>query len=165
MIPDKIELGAGANPTPGYFHCDIRRHPHIDVVCDSRSLPLRENSCFEVYLRHHLEHFTEKEGEQVLKEILRVLRPGGRVYIIVPNIDFHMRQFYDGDRRWAMAGFWGWQNNDYDIHKWGYNFEVLQEKLAGVGFINITNFTAAPGSRENDEKHLETKAEKGLSIS
>lgn len=160
MIIDKIELGAGSNPTPGYFHCDIRCLPHIHVVCNSQFLPFRENMCAEIYLRHHLEHFTENEAERVLQEILRVLRPGGRVHIIVPNIDFHIRQFYEGDRRWAMAGFWGWQNNDYDIHKWGYNYDVLQEKLAGAGFIHITNFTALPGSKENDEKHLEVKAEK-----
>jgi predicted SAM-dependent methyltransferase len=156
----KIELGAGINSRSGFLHCDIRLLKNVDIVCSSLFLPFKNDSVEEIYLRHHLEHFTDKEATVVLNEAYRILKQNGTIYIIVPNIDYHIWQFYHGNQKWAMAGFWGWQNNDYDIHKWGYNFELLKEKLKKSGFINIKNFTAIHGSIEKDEKHLEVRGEK-----
>jgi hypothetical protein len=39
-MPQKLELGCGTAPTPGYMHHDRRRHsPHIEVVHDLDMLP------------------------------------------------------------------------------------------------------------------------------
>jgi len=156
----KIELGAGANPRPGYLHLDIRQGREIHVVADSLHLPLRTAVADEIYMRHHLEHFTEQEAESIMSQVFRVLKPGGALYVIVPNLEFHIWQFSHGNKKWAMAGFWGWQRNEFDIHKWGYTYDLLREKLETVGFQGIQNLTALPGSVEEDDKHLEVSARK-----
>jgi len=41
------------------------------------------------------------------------------------------------NREHAVAGFYGWQKSDYDIHKWGYTFETLSKSLTKIGYSNI----------------------------
>jgi ubiquinone/menaquinone biosynthesis C-methylase UbiE len=36
-----------------------------------------------------------------------------------------------------MAGIYGWQQNDRDIHKWGYTFDSLSSLLKRTGYTNI----------------------------
>ena len=52
-------------------------------VADVRNLPFRDRSFDAIYSMGTVEHFDETE--QALSEIFRVLRPGGRAVIGVPN--------------------------------------------------------------------------------
>jgi len=154
----KLELGAGAAPTPGFLHLDIQPGFHIEYVADAKSLPFLDDTIAQIYSRHNLEHFTEAEAETVVKECLRVLKPGGEIYLIVPNMDFHIEQYYTGDQAHARAGFWGWQRNAFDIHKWGYWWGSLHNLLANAGFAHIEDFTGKPDSRHRHPLHLEVRA-------
>ena len=156
----KLEIGCGESPRPGYTHVDIRKLPWVDIVAPAWNLPLEEGTVVAIYSRHVLEHFERKDGERALKEWLRVLTPGGELHLIVPNMDFHIRQWFEGDREWAMAGFWGWQKHENDVHKWGYIWETLSSTLKTIGYKYVTNLTGLPHSQEKDEKHLELKAYK-----
>jgi SAM-dependent methyltransferase len=53
------------------------------VVADVRALPFREGSFDAIYSMGTIEHFAETED--AVAEITRVLRPGGRAIIGVPN--------------------------------------------------------------------------------
>ncbi len=153
----KIKLGAGVSPRPGNIYLDIRPGQRNPIVADMRFPPLLSDSVEEIIMRHHLERFTEKEANEILDQCFRMLQLGCILNIIVPNIEFHMWQFFHGNRQWAMAGFWGWQENDFDIHKWDYTFALLQEKLQKAGLESIENLTALRGSIERDDKHLEVR--------
>ncbi len=52
-------------------------------IADVRQLPFREGSFDAIYSMGTVEHFDETE--QAISEILRVLRPGGKAVIGVPN--------------------------------------------------------------------------------
>jgi radical SAM superfamily enzyme YgiQ (UPF0313 family)/ubiquinone/menaquinone biosynthesis C-methylase UbiE len=156
----KIEIGCGEAPRPGYLHIDIRQLPGVDIVAPAWDLPFDNSSVSAVYSRHVLEHFVKADGEKALREWLRVLQPGGELHLIVPNIDFHLHQWLEGDQEWAMAGFWGWQKHEHDVHKWGYTWNTLSTSLRKVGYREIQNLTGQPYSQEKDEKHLEVKAYK-----
>ena len=154
----KVEVGPGDAPEPGFLHVDVRPGPHVEYVTSATSLPFPDASVSHVYTRHCLEHLTRWEGEQFVAECLRVLRPGGTIHLIVPNMAFHIEQFHHGDRDHACAGFWGWQRHEHDMHKWGYWWETLSELLLRAGFSNVENLTAGPKSRERSEMHLEVSA-------
>lgn len=156
----KLELGAGHTPEPGFLHLDIQPGPHIEYVADATHLPFPDGVIARIYTRHNLEHFTFPEAREVLAECLRVLEPGGEIYLILPNMEFHIEQFYTADRRHAQAGFWGWQKTPYDVHKWGYWWETLHNLLAEVGFARIENLTGQPNSRQRSPMHLEVRAYK-----
>ncbi len=156
----KLEIGAGERPEAGFLHLDVRPGPHIEYVGDAQHLPFPENSVAQIYGRHVLEHFTPGEAARVVRECLWVLERGGEIHLVVPNMDFHIQQYYTADQHHAQAGFWGWQNNDYDLHKWGYWWETLHNLLAEAGFAGIRNITGSQESHERDPMHLEVRARK-----
>lgn len=55
------------------------------------------DSQFEfVYLSHVLEHFRWQEGASLLKECFRVLRPGGVLRVVVPDLVHHVDRYNQG---------------------------------------------------------------------
>ena len=60
-----------------------RRQPFGGVIADVRAIPFRDGAFDAAYSMGTVEHFAETE--QALAEIVRVVRPGGRAVIGVPN--------------------------------------------------------------------------------
>jgi SAM-dependent methyltransferase len=56
---------------------------HVDIVAEGDDLPLEDNSVDYVISSHVLEHFFDPI--KAVKEWLRVVRPSGYVFIIVPK--------------------------------------------------------------------------------
>ena len=52
----------------------------------TRRFPYADNSVDAVYSSHTLEHLTWEEGSMVFKECYRVMKPGGVIRIIVPDL-------------------------------------------------------------------------------
>jgi SAM-dependent methyltransferase len=84
-----IGVGQGYSPLPGVTGIDILEDFRPDVVCDIRDgIPFEENRFDEIECKHVLEHIQLNEKYLfVMKEILRVLKPGGTVEIEVPHKD------------------------------------------------------------------------------
>ena len=83
-----VELGAGpgflGEFRPGVIATDVHLSPWVDVVADGCALPFRDGSVGAVIMTdvlHHLPHPLD-----FLREMSRVLRPGGRVAMIEPWI-------------------------------------------------------------------------------
>ncbi|MCX5806890.1 MAG: methyltransferase domain-containing protein [Proteobacteria bacterium] len=143
-----VEVGSGGSPRQGYIHCDIYPAPHVEYICKAWEIPFGHESIDEVYARHVLEHLTYKDALRSLRHWLAVLKVGGRIDINVPDLEKHIEQLkMDGNSPYvnlpiankdhAMAGIYGWQRNDRDIHKWGYSHDSLSLMLRRTGFANI----------------------------
>lgn len=169
----KLEIGCGKKPRKGYATCDIRDLPSVDYVCSADALPFDDNSIDEVYSRHVVEHFTLKEFLKVFQEWNRVLKVGGQVYIICPNVLWHLKQVLEGGhesfytktsgqnaRYWGLGSLFGRQQDAYDVHKFGYYFELLRDILAEIGFAPIEDLTNSDQGLENEPWHLEVRATK-----
>ena len=53
-----------------------------------------DNKSFDlVYHSHVLEHFSKEEGENLIKECFRVLKPGGLIRIAVPDLEIIARNY------------------------------------------------------------------------
>lgn len=115
--------------------------------------------------RHFFEHLTYAQADLTLQAWYKILKPGGEIITIVPDMEFHIKQWLNPDRKttvnelkggttitdleWAIHGFWGWQNEkdlkDYwDVHKSGYDYVLLKEKFEEHQFINISRIRAHP---------------------
>jgi predicted SAM-dependent methyltransferase len=78
-----IRLNIGAGETEwGDVQLDIDHTDQVTILGDLHSLPFVDNVCSEILLDNVLEHSPDTTG--VLREIYRILRPGGIVYIFVP---------------------------------------------------------------------------------
>ena len=62
-----------------------------DVVARGNQLPFKDNSFDIVYSAFLLHTFETKEVTQVLAEWKRILNPGGKLYVKVPDIDFGVK--------------------------------------------------------------------------
>ena len=62
----------------------------VNLLC---RLPYSNESFVVAYSSHVLEHFTRKQAVGVLQEIYRVLKPGGIIRIVVPDLEDICREY------------------------------------------------------------------------
>lgn len=67
---------------------------NVDV---SKRLPFADSSLLGVNMSHFLEHFEPSDGLQILKEVNRVLAPGGIVRISCPDLRKYAQAYLRGD--------------------------------------------------------------------
>ena len=90
----KLELGSGYSPTPGFVHLDANPNaPQVDIVGSATSLDQPDNSVTELRAVDVLEHLSYWDTDRVLAEWARVLRPGGKLYVQVPDAETIMHWF------------------------------------------------------------------------
>jgi len=94
---DKLELGSGYNPTPGFVHLDVNPNlPDVDIVGAAWPLDLPDGSVNELRAVDVLEHVVPyTQTDEVLADWFRVLAPGGRLYVQVPDAEMVMRWFVE----------------------------------------------------------------------
>lgn len=82
--PIKLNIGSGGTPIKGYLNIDNR--DVAEMVWDVRDgLPFPDSSVEEIVSSHFLEHLTDPESFEFLREALRVLEPKGKLSIRVPH--------------------------------------------------------------------------------
>lgn len=89
--PEKLIVNVGSGITkvhPAVINLDIFPFKNVDIVADAASLPFKDNSLDMLISESTLEHTLH--AEEAMKEMRRVVRPGGFVYISIPFVmPFH----------------------------------------------------------------------------
>ncbi len=87
-MPLTLNIGAGGTYNPYEVSVDLIDAPHITVQADIRSLPQQWTETFDlVHAEHVLEHFDYGQTKEILAEWTRVVKPGGRLVITVPDLE------------------------------------------------------------------------------
>lgn len=140
----QLHIG-GQAPHPDWEIMDALPDSHVDHVGNAKDLSQFPDCTFAaIYASHVLEHFSyQHELQAVLQEWERVLIPGGKLYVSVPDLDVLAHLFTQkdaltpDDRYMVMRMMFGGQTTDYDFHKVGLNFEFLGAFLDNANFKNI----------------------------
>ena len=84
-IPLKLDLGCGQRPRKGYYAVDHLDVEGVDLMADlNKPLELLpDNSTDYVFSHHVFEHVHEFQA--LMREIHRIVAPGGTVEIVVPH--------------------------------------------------------------------------------
>jgi predicted SAM-dependent methyltransferase len=139
----KLHIG-GTEKRDGWAILDALPGPIVDYVGNCNDLSFLANeSCCEVYASHVLEHLGYNgELQNTLKGIHRILKPGGRVRVSVPDLETLCRIFLHPSlntegRFLVMRMMFGGRATAYDVHYVGLNFEFLGTYLHEAGFRDI----------------------------
>lgn len=133
----KLNLGCAENLLPDYINIDIQEP--CDLKHDLREpLPFQDNSIDEIYSDGNtICLFLPKEWYLLKKEIVRVLKPGGKLEILFWDLKYLFRAFLqnkDGERwvQWISLIFSG-QVNQYEYSKNGFTYDKLMSDLKEEG--------------------------------
>lgn len=140
----RLHIG-GQEKHDGWTILDALPGPHVDHVGNCNDLSfLPDSSCSEVYASHVLEHLGYNgEIQRTLNGFHRVLKPGGRLRVSVPDLETLCRMFIhpslDPQRRfYIMRIMFGGRINEYDVHYSGLTMEFLGSFLHEAGFVSIS---------------------------
>lgn len=147
-----LNVGCGWNTPAGFINLDYEWHAKVDLVWDlAKPLPFADNSMDGVYTEHCMEHVTHQVALFALSEFRRVLKPGGRLRVIVPDAELYFglySQFKAGqapavpyqpdplppETTPLMAVLPIFFDHE---HKYGYDFETMALFLEQSGFQQI----------------------------
>jgi predicted SAM-dependent methyltransferase len=140
--PRRLNLGAGFDNRPGYLNVDFQAFHQPDLVGDVRRLPeLPSGGYDEIIAQDVLEHFERADGPPALAEWRRLLAPGGRLWLRVPDLPSLLRELEAKDgadqQREVLHRLFGTQAYQGDFHLNGFTDVVLCDELQRVGLERI----------------------------
>jgi predicted SAM-dependent methyltransferase len=126
-MKELLNLGCGPRTHDDWVNVDfVASGPGVLVHDLSRGLPFPDRSFRAVYHSHVLEHFPKEGALSFVKECYRVLKPGGRIRVVVPDLEGMARRYLESLDD-ALQGKPGGDAN-YD---W-MAIEVLDQMVRGV---------------------------------
>lgn len=120
----------------GFLTVDLREGKDTDIVADAANLAMFEDASVEqIYASQILEHFQVDRTVDVLKEWFRVLKPGGKLFVSVPDFDFIVKTYQeDGLSRWLTYHLFGDQKHSLNYHYTCFSYPIMARHLYHAGF-------------------------------
>lgn len=96
----KISLGAGGVRLPGWIHVDFDPECRPDVRADlSAPLPFADQSAAYLHSEDFIGQLTFAQARGFLGECYRILKPGGVLRLLTPDLDQLVRMYLARDPR------------------------------------------------------------------
>ena len=164
----KVQVGCGSNLLANWFNTDLVAGPGVTFVNAVKPLPFPASALNYVFTEHMFEHISYVAGQKFLREVYRVLKPGGIVRVSTPELAFLMRLYSDSQsdliRRYCeyvaetflpeprVRTRCAVVNNFF--YNWGhcfiYDFETLEHTLTAAGFVDVRRFKP----KQSDDPYL-----------
>lgn len=164
----KLNIGSHSKRIEGYTNVDVLPLENVDIRHDLTQLPwpFKMSTVDEILAMEFLEHIGWRQVLAVVNECYRILKPGGKIKIQVPDIEAMCRMIDEqcfcvpkkaGDpadfkadprcfvclgkakinpERWHIA-FVGAQKHPFDVHKNIFTWNSLFGYLEKANFKNI----------------------------
>lgn len=149
----------------------IRKHAFIKHDC-RKPLPFDDCTVDHILCSHFLEHVFSSEADEIIYDFRRVLKPGGTVHIILPDILEMARRYVEsaaetnplaaddfiketllsrsdrGSFKFRLLELLGGYGLE---HKWMYDKYSITQKIARLGLVLMdNNETPSKSFRYND---------------
>ena len=154
------------NPKNDFKSVDLWQHSDYVVDVAFMDLPFEAGGIKAVYTSHTMEHILPEKVDHVFKEVLRVLIPGGKFRVVVPDIDQAIRAYVENpewleDKKhpgklkmlpdMPITRLMGWfftyrskatktnckEDTIFGGHMMAYNWELLNYMLKAAGFSSV----------------------------
>jgi predicted SAM-dependent methyltransferase len=138
-----LHLGCGSINYPNFINIDGIDYPHVHFVQSITNLKqFRDESIKFIYVSHALEHFPRSETLTILQEWRRVLEPGGKLCISVPDFDQILKMYAIGGNNpdIILPPLFGGQDYPFNFHFTTFNKLSLTQALINAGFAHIDDW-------------------------
>jgi len=137
----RLHLGSGVKRMLGYLDVDAFVAARGILPVSHVELPHQTASVDEILSEHSLEHIGKYEVPRALAEWSRVLRPGGRLLMNLPNLEWCMKAWLAAPEEvrwgWQLDTIFGLQDHPGEYHKTGFTAPRLFQLLSEAGFSDI----------------------------
>lgn len=142
-----LHIGCGDKYLDGFLNIDANPFRKLDMWLNLRNgLPFQADTVNCIYTFHTVEHFYPDELEAILSECHRVLKTGGGMRIVVPNLRTAIQAYTEGRAEW----FNDWPRSYRSLggrfsnflfcdgqHRIGFDAAYLEELLLSAGFSSV----------------------------
>ena len=105
---NQLEIGSGPQRRPGFSTMDLSLAS--DYPFGLRvGLPFPDQSVDLIYAEHVLEHFSIGDLRHLLRECVRVLKPKGRLSVVVPDARIFVDAYVKGDAKAFKDKYCGYE--------------------------------------------------------
>jgi predicted SAM-dependent methyltransferase len=137
----RLYLGSREFKPEGFLTVDLDRSHGPDIVADVTDLhDIASGTVTEICASHILEHLPWPLSFKALAEWARVLRPGGRLRVAVPDLASLAAMIAAGHNDWAAVALVfgvGRLENPLEAHQFGYTRGMLIGVLRALGFADF----------------------------
>lgn len=140
-----LHIGCGANHLAGWLNTELCPRRDEIFLDATRPFPFADDTFAVVYSEHMIEHVSYADGAAMLRECFRVLRPGGTIRIVTPDLAF-LRALLDDaphPQRDAYMTFYQRHHRLADpftvthlvnhfVRAWGHQFIYDRDTLTGL---------------------------------
>jgi predicted SAM-dependent methyltransferase len=150
----RLHIGCGGNFLAGWLNTELTPRDEEIFLDATRRFPFADDSFDLVYTEHMVEHIPYEDAERMVAECFRVLRPGGTLRIVTPDLAF-LRALLDGSPlplRDAYLDHYRKHNGvrepftivhlvNHFVRAWGHQFiydrDTLIDLLRRAGFADV----------------------------
>ncbi len=164
-----LQIGAGANILDGWLNTNEAKFSSRVIFLDAAKVfPFKDSTFDYVFSEHQIEHLTFQEGQFMLCECMRVLKPGGKIRIATPDLE-RLLGLYGPEQNEIQRRYIKWIGDAYcreggpcgaafvinnAFYNWEhhflYDFATLRDVMGKAGFVDIKRYPAG----ESDDKVL-----------
>ena len=150
-----LHIGAGANHLDGWLNTELCPRGEQIFLDATKPFPLPTGAFDFVYSEHMIEHIAHADALRMLRECHRVLKPGGVIRIVTPNLAFLKTlieepldpvraayvRFYQREHRIPGPDGSGPHVFNHFVRAWGHQFiydqNSLGDTLRAAGFVDV----------------------------
>jgi ubiquinone/menaquinone biosynthesis C-methylase UbiE len=141
--PLLLHLGSQQVVLPGFVNLDANPQSPLEIKADVSNLPYDSNSVDMIYCVNLLQVFSHRQVDNVLQEWCRVLKIGGLLILVVPDMEKILLNYHLGKFSWEQVNYYlfGEQKNNYDYHYNGFDAFSIKSHLINAHFrlLEINN--------------------------
>ena len=143
----RLQFGCGAFPAPGWINTNLQPGAGVDLCGDVRQgLPLPSDSIRYIASMHAVVELPYLDVVPALRELHRILEPGGVLRLGLPDLERAIDAYRAGDRAYfsipdeetpSLSGKFIVQMTWYGTNLMMFTFDFARELLERAGFREV----------------------------